>query len=299
MESGWRIIVRGTLSLGLALLAGCAVDSKFARMDALERDVRRAIARFTPEARVRLWLGRVDGREILAIDADVPVLAASTLKVLVLVEAHAQALEGTFHWSGNATMREEDRTGGSGSLQYEKAGSTWTYPQLARRMILESDNVASNMLLRRMGMKNLNRRARALGMKLTRFERAFVDREARRAGLENRTTAREMGLLLRALYRKEILTPAACDEIILLLEKTSRGRIATGVPRWIPVGHKGGRLAGLRADVGWVRLEGMPYLLAIYLDNVYESRREGEDLGRDALEAAAAAVYRHLGPTEE
>src|SRR5262249_39684457 len=149
-----------------------------------------------------LWLSRADGRELLAVEADRPVPGASTLKVLILVEAHAQAIDGTFRWADEHTLLPEEMVGGTGSFQYERARSSWTYLQFARRMISESDNTASNILLRRLGMRNVNERAARLGLQVTRFEREFQDFDARRQGKENWTTAREMGQLLRAIYRK-------------------------------------------------------------------------------------------------
>jgi beta-lactamase class A len=279
-------------------LAGCATP-EFERMSRLERDVQLAHVRHSPESQMSLWLARTDGSEILSIQADRRVPGASTLKVLLLVEAHAQALDGTLDLGASTTYLEEDRIGGSGSLQYEKPGSTWTWRQLIRRMIAESDNAASNMLLKRLGVKNVNARAERLGMEVTRFERLFMDEGARHEGHENWTTAREMGHLLRSIFRREILTPGACDEMIQTLEKTSRGRIAAGVPKFIPVGHKGGALPGLRHDVGWVRVPGHPYLLSIFLDNVLEKRASDEDRGFEAIEAISRVVYNALGPTEE
>jgi beta-lactamase class A len=286
----------GVVALGL--LAGCAAPG-IERMPRLERDVRRALVAHAPEAKLRLWLARAEGTELLEIDADQRVEAASTIKVLVLLEAHAQALEGTFLWGEEAALRDEDRAGGSGSLQRERTGSTWSYAQLARRMISESDNAASNLLLRRLGMERINDRAERLGLRATRFERSFMDAEARREGRENWTTAREMGLLFRAIFRKEVLDPTACEEMIQTLERTSRGRIAAGVPRDVPVGHKGGSLPGFRHDVGWVRLPGQPYILSIFLDGVIERFGAEEDRGVAAIEAISAAVYGALGPSEE
>lgn len=280
------------------LLAGCAA-SEFERMPRLEREVRLAHVRHSPESQMSLWLARTDGTELLSVQADRRVPGASTVKVLLLVEAHAQAAEGEFDLGGSTTYLEEDRVGGAGSLQHERPGSTWTWRQLIRRMIAESDNTASNLLLRRLGMKNVNLRAERLGMGVTRFERAFMDEDARRLGKENWTTAREMGRLLLAIYRKEILTPAACEEMIETLEKTSRGRIAAGVPRFVPVGHKGGSLPGLRHDVGWVRVPGHPYVLSVFLDNVLERPGAEEDRGLAAIGAVAQTVYSMLGPTDE
>lgn len=287
--------------LGVVLLSACAEPSALEKMSRLERDVRLAAARQCPGVKLCLWLAQADGREVLALDADRPVPGASTLKVLILVEGFAQEREGTFRWTDSATMTEEDVVGGSGTFQNEKVGSSWTYQQFARRMISESDNVASNILLRRLGMKNVNARGAKLGLAVTRFERFFMDFNAReREGKENWTTAREMGRLVQSIFRREILTPEACDDMIAILERTSRGRIAAGVPKYIPVGHKSGSLAGLRHDVGWVRLPGQPYVLSVFLDNVME--RPGgrdEDLGTEAIEAVARVVYQALGPTDE
>jgi beta-lactamase class A len=284
--------------LGLLLLGGCAV-SDYEKMSRLEREVKHALARHAPEAKLSLWLASADGRELLALDADRPLPGASTLKVLLLVEAHARALEGTFRWGDSVTLLEEDLVGGTGTLQFERAGSSWTYQQLARRMISESDNVASNLLLRRLGARAVNERARALGMAVTRFERAFMDFDARREGKDNWTTAREMGRLCRSIFRREILTPEACDDMIATLERTGRGRIAAGVPKDVAVGHKSGSVAGMRHDVGWVRLPGHPYVLSVFLDNVLERPGREEDRGVAALEAIARVVYAALGPTDE
>jgi len=288
----------GGLLRGAALLGACAGPAG-RKMPRLEREVRRALVSRAPEAKLRLWLGRMDGREILSIDADLPVPAASTVKILVLLEGYAQAAEGSFRWSDEVALREEDVAGGGGSLRNERPGSTWTYRQLARRMIAESDDAASNILLRRLGVERVNARAEGLGMAVTRIGRAFMDQEARRAGRENWTTAREMGRLVRAIFRKEVLTPEACGEMIECLERTSRGRIAAGVPREVAVGHKGGSLPGYRHDVGWVRLPGQPYVLSVFLDGVIERPGAEEDRGVAAIEEIARAVYGAVGPSEE
>ncbi len=288
----------GRILLAAALLGGCAAPGPGVA-SRLEREIRLALAARAPEAKLRLWLAEVEGGELLAVDADLPVAAASTVKVLVLLEAHARELEGTFNWGEEYALRDADRAGGSGSLRREREGSTWSYAQLARRMIAESDNTASNVLLRRLRMAEVNRRARSLGLSVTRIERGFMDEAARREGKENRTTAREMGMLFMWICRKEILTPEACGSMIELLERTSRGRIAAGVPADVPVGHKGGSLPGHRHDVGWVRLPGRPYILSVFLEGVMERPGSGEDRGAAAIEAISAAVYRSLGPSDE
>ncbi len=288
------------LMLILAALSGCAPASPFEKMSRLERDVRFAAIREAGTSALSLWLAQADGRELLAIDADRPVAAASTLKVLILVEAHAQAIDGSFRWTDEHSLLAGEIAGGTGSFQHERIGSSWTYLQYAKRMITESDNTAANILLRRLGMRNVNERAARLGFQVTRFEREFMDFAARDLEhRENWTTARELGQLMRAIFRREILTKEACDEMIGLLEHTSRGRIASGVPKEIPVGHKSGSMPGLRHDAGWVRVPGHPYILAVCLDRVLEDRSGGEDRGVNGLEAIGRIVYDAVGPTDE
>lgn len=280
----------------IAALTGCAAPSPFQDMGRLERELRLSVARHAPEAKLSAWAARADGRPLLSVAADRPVPAASTVKVLILVEAHAQAAAGEFRWSDEVTLLDEDKVGGAGSLKRERSGSTWSWSQLARRMISESDNTASNLLLRRLGLDRVNARAAGLGLARTRLQRLFMDEEARRAGRDNVTTAEDMGRLLLAIYRKDILSPAACEAMIEALERTNRRRLAVGVPREIPVGHKGGTGVGLRADVGWVRVPGAPYVAAIFLDDLIERPDAEVDRGVDALEAAAQVLYGALGP---
>jgi len=288
----------GTAAL-ILLLAACAEPSAFEKMSRLERDIRLSANRESPGLKISLWLAQADGRELMALDADRPLPGASTLKILILVEAHAQALSGTFRWTDEHTLVPSDVVGGTGSFQNEKMGSNWTFLQYARRMIAESDNTASNILLRRLGMRNVNERAQKLGLQVTRFEREYMDFDARREGKDNWTTAREMGRLVQAIFRREILTPEVCDEMIAALERTSRGRIAAGVPREVAVGHKSGSVAGLRHDVGWVRVAGHPYILSVFLDNILEVPSDDGDRGIAAIEAISRRIYDSLGPTDE
>ena len=72
------------------VLAGCAEPSAFEKMSLLERDIRLSANRESPGLKISLWLAQADGRELMALDADRPLPGASTLKILILVEAHAQ-----------------------------------------------------------------------------------------------------------------------------------------------------------------------------------------------------------------
>jgi beta-lactamase class A len=260
-----------------ALVPGsCGAPSDFERMGSLERQIRLEAGRLSPGVRVSLWLGRPDGRERLALDADREVPAAGLLAVLVLVEGFAREREGGFRWSGEVTD--------------PATGRTSTYRDLGRRMISEGDLRAMDRLLSRLGEDAVNARARALGL-----ERTTI----RGDPAASRTTARELGLLLGAIFRGAVVSREASAEMAAMLERTSRGRIASGLPRDLPVGHKAGALPGCRHDAGWVRRPERPYVLCILLENVLESADPRVERGWAALEAAARRVHEELGPSEE
>ena len=282
------------LLLLLPVLGACVGPPPLLLQPGLRGDVRATLGAIAPEARLSLWVADVDGREILAIEADRRLPAASIVKVLILVEAHARALRGDFHWDARHVLEETEQVAGSGSLQRSRPGTEWSHRQLARKMMVESDNTASNILLRRLGMARVNERAASLGMRVTRIERRFMDLEARDRGRDNWATAREMGRLMLSIYRGEILTPDTCGEMAGLMEQAHHGGISAGVPEGIRVGHKGGWLPGLRHDVGWVRAHERPYVVAILLEGAIE-RREG-DRGQRAIEAISGLIYRSLQP---
>ncbi len=56
-----------------------------------------------------------------------------------------------------------------------------------------SDNVGANILLDVVGMQNVNATMQRLGFSSTHFTRRLMDTEAERRGLENMTSARDIG----------------------------------------------------------------------------------------------------------
>ncbi|MCP6003362.1 class A beta-lactamase-related serine hydrolase, partial [Klebsiella pneumoniae] len=70
---------------------------------------------------------------------------------------------------------------------------------LATLMIILSDNTATNLLIKRVGMDNVNRRMRMLGCQGITLRRLLFDSEASARGIENTVTAYDIALLLRKM----------------------------------------------------------------------------------------------------
>src|SRR2546425_13377468 len=92
-----------------------------------------------------------------------------------------------------------------------------TLRDLATMMVAVSDNSATNVLIDRVGMENVNALLDSLGLTHTRLRRKMMDLKAAAEGRENVATPREMMLLLENLYRGKILNKQMTEDFFNLL----------------------------------------------------------------------------------
>ena len=95
---------------------------------------------------------------------------ASLIKVCVLVEAYLEAGEGKLSLRDKLELRESDKVPGSGILTtHFSEGASLPLRDCLRLMIAYSDNTATNLVLDRVGIKNVNQRMADWGLKETRI----------------------------------------------------------------------------------------------------------------------------------
>ena len=188
----------------------------------------------------------------LCYQADVPLVAASVIKLPVMAEAFRQREAGMLRFEERVTIRREDKLPSCGALSYMHDGLEVTVGDLVTLMIILSDNTATNLLIDRLGQDAVNQTCADLGMKGTRLRRKLFMPELSRQGIENTVTARDMGLLLEKLLQGEVVSPEASQEMLTIL---SNQRLNGKMPfflhdRHIPVAHKTGEDDGITHDVG-------------------------------------------------
>ena len=184
--------------------------------------------------------------------ADVPVVAASVIKIPVMIEAFAQRERGELDFDEIHALRDEERLPSCGTLKAMHTGIEMTLEDLIRLMIIVSDNAATNIMIRRVGMDSVNATLRSLGCEKTTLNRLLFDSEASRRGIKNFITAGEMGMLLEALYRGQIVSKEASREMLdILLDQRLNGKIPFFIDSMgIDVAHKTGEDDGISHDVG-------------------------------------------------
>ena len=184
--------------------------------------------------------------------ADRPVVAASVIKIPVMIEVFRQAENGLLDVSETHRLADGERLPSCGTLKAMHTGIEMTLLDLTKLMIIVSDNAATNILIRRVGMDGVNQTLRELGCEKTCLRRLLFDSEASARGIENSITAREMGMLLEKLYRGELVSKEASAQMLdILKDQRLNGKLPFFLHTMgIPVAHKTGEDDGITHDVG-------------------------------------------------
>jgi beta-lactamase class A len=199
------------------------------------------------------------------LNADAIYPAASTIKIAVLAELYRQNERGSGAKLGDLyTVDAQDGVGTEGILQSMSAGvSRITNHDLALLMVSLSDNSATNVLIDRVGMNNINIWLAQLGLEHTRLRRRMLDVKAAQEGRENTSTPRELVTMLQALHSGRVFNKATTDDFFGLLSTQKSSYIPRLLPQDLTIANKRGNLDGVRNDAGIVFVPGRPFAIAV------------------------------------
>lgn len=226
------------------------------------------------------------------VRGDEQMVSASMIKLLIAESFLRQVAAGTYSLDGTYVLAGTDIVGGTGSLQGYGAGAEVTYRDLVFKMISESDNVATNVLIDALGMEAINKEAASLGLKASQVNRRMMDMDAAAAGTENYTSANDVALLLRQVYDKTFVNAEMSEFMLQALEAQEDTEcISQGLPAGVVFAHKTGTLGTVRHDGGIVDVGGKrPFVLVTLCGGDGFSESAALDTMRQLGEAAYAAV---------
>jgi beta-lactamase class A len=245
----------------------------------------------------------VDGSPWLLADAHRPVHAASTMKIPVLLELYLRGFGGDLSLDDTLVVRNAfrsiadespyalDPSDDSETDLYRREGETVTLRELARLMIVVSSNLATNLLVDRLGAKSVSATMRSLGAPGLVVLRGVEDGPAHRAGLDNTVTAGDLAHILARVARGEAGSTGAAAgvEAVLAGQRFNEG-IPAGLPPGSYVAHKTGSIDRLYHDAGIVRpTVGPPYVLAVLTTGLPEA-----EAGPALVAAIARVVDAHV-----
>ncbi|MEO6447077.1 MAG: serine hydrolase [Gemmatimonadaceae bacterium] len=268
----------------------------------LEQDIQSELGAL--QARNSIYAKHLTTGRTIALRADLPMNTLSVIKIPVMIQAFRDAQSGRLKLTDRYTVSAEDLRRGSGLLQTFDVGLRPTYRDLIEQMIITSDNTATDIMIRTVGLPRVNEMLREFGFTETRlksttgdlfralwvmadpknatmtnrevFERGFPRTpDAARMSFElegdssrwlGRTTAREMGEMLQGLLDAKYASREHSDQMMDILRRQFyASRLPQRIRSRVVVAHKTGDWPPYAGnDAGVLFYPGGPTVVAVF-----------------------------------
>ncbi|HXT19523.1 MAG TPA: serine hydrolase [Thermoanaerobaculia bacterium] len=234
--------------------------------------------------------------------------AASTIKLAVLLALVDAVAEGRFEWDSWLHVRNRfasrvdaepfriARERDADSVVHAEIGKLMRVSALAERMIVSSSNLATNLLLDLIGVREAREALEKLGLQNgIDVVRGVEDHKAHEAGIDNRTTADGLLSLLRLVHEGHGIGAEGSKQMLDVLSRQElQSATRLGLPESVRakarVANKTGEISTAAHDAGLVFLpDRRPFALV-----VLSEWPAGNGNRQAALGEVVAAVYRHF-----
>ncbi len=234
-------------------------------------------------AEVAIAFRTLDGTTEWLHAADQPFHAASTMKIPLMIELFHQQRQGKLKLTDTLLVRNEfhsivDGTAytlnpadDSDSELYKGIGQDRTLADLCEMMITVSSNLATNLLIEKLGVEHIRATVHALDADGMNVLRGVEDGKAFDKGLNNTTTAQGLLKLLVAIAEGRAFDAEASARMIEILERQQfNAGIPAGLPPGTPVAHKTGEITRIHHDAAIV-FAPRPYVLVVLVRGIAEA----------------------------
>ena len=258
-------------------------------------------------------------------NADEPLPTASTIKVACLIEVFRQVETGRLSLEDRYRVPDNVSTHGTGVLSLTQDAPELTVRDYCRLMMAVSDNVATDTLHGLVGGGDaINATMDDLGFHQTRFpmaigvwhylmhgatvapthENADLMRVGKLTGdgdrnlpfassvANNVASARDLGRLMEMLSKGEIVSPAACAQMLEMMKKSTRpDSIRQFLRPEVEAARKDGGSGRIKADCALVDLPSGPLVIAALATT---DTRETSQQGAEAIGTVSLLAYEAL-----
>lgn len=252
----------------------------------LENNLKFLSSKF-PRLKPSVYVWDYESGKFADINAQEVYPTASIIKIPVLIQLFKAVEAGMIKLDDKIAMTDFYKSEGSGSLQFKGVNAVYTVDDLARVMITESDNSATNMLMDATGgMNAMNQSLRKWGMKETRVNDWLPDLKG-----TNVTTSKEMAALLYNLDNPNFLTLNSREKMVDYMSHVHNNRlIQAGLPPSAIFIHKTGDIGKMLGDAGIVYTpNGKKYIVVMLVNRPYNSPE-----GKDFIVAASSLIYNYM-----
>jgi beta-lactamase class A len=267
--------------------------------------LRERLAKITASfpGKVGIFVRNIETGEEAGVNSDDQFPMASTYKVAIMVQVFREAEAARLSLAERVPLSEADRRLGSGLLPYMTAGLNPTIHDLVLLMITLSDNEATDLLLKRVGEKNVTAMLRQLGIQDMRVDRSteeligdwlaaanpglrgvsgseFFAHPEKLSGLtreqtehadrafvddpRDHTSPKAMADLLTKIFRAQAASEKSCHDMLEIMEQQ---QLRTRIHRYLEnatVASKNGTIGYVTNDVGIVYVDKHHFVVSVY-----------------------------------
>jgi beta-lactamase class A len=289
-KRGLKLI--GSAILGFCLLFTCSCHMYKKAAQQLEESIRKELA--TQKGVFAVAFKDLGTEREISINDREQFHAASTMKTPVMIEVYKQVAAGKFSLNDQVILKNEfasivdgnkfqlDSADDSETTLYRHIGEARTVKELLYQMITVSSNLATNIIIEKVGPGNVLRTMRDMGAMDIQVRRGVEDNKAFQKGLNNTTTAHDLLLIFEQIAQgKAVNEEASADMIRVLTGQHFKEIIPAGLPAGIKVAHKTGSITGVQHDSGIVFLpDGRKYVLVILSKELEDEKSAIKSMAR-------------------
>lgn len=247
----------------------------------LKQDIQAILDQYDIHAGVSAW--HIESGKKVDVNGDTPFPMASTFKIPILATVCKQLSDGKFSLDQRITLKDTDKSLGSGILPYFEAGIEPTLRDLVTLMIIISDNTATDMVIdflggtdviesymHQLGLNSIFIKLNCKGILKALFPENLagapkeeimewsnnndIVRDGLAFSLESDNdvaTSNDMNKLLHMIYSGELFDGDAQKTAIdILFKQQFNVRLSRFLPNGTKVAHKTGTIGGIRNDSG-------------------------------------------------
>jgi beta-lactamase class A len=245
------------------------------------------LAKKYPELEATAFFVDADNNAYVNFQGNQVVSAASTIKIPILVAFFQDVDAGKIYLDEMLTLTDNNKAGGSGKMQYYKTGSQFSALEVATKMIVVSDNSATNMLIERLGgAEALNERFRSFGLKSTAIRNPLPDLEG-----TNTTSSEDLVYLLSQVNEGKLISMRSRDRLLNIMTATeNRSLLPQGLEKDATIAHKTGDIGSVLADAGIIDLPNGKR----YIGGVMVKRPHNDPKARTLIQEISRTAYQHF-----
>ncbi len=316
---GWQVLRLAIASVGLSVIAGTAISfwqtqqslrAKVVTPEAIaQEDPNKANKDIAPLAlkteaaplltkikelaatekdlAMQMMVVELDSGAYVQIGASQAIAAASTIKTPILVAFFQDVDAGKIKLDELLEMTADVKVGQAGELQYLPTGTKISALETATKMIIISDNTATNMIIKRLGGNTaLNQRFKSWGLTATVVNNQLPDLEG-----TNTISTQDLVTLLSMLDRGKLIEPRSRDRFMDVMRRpVTNTLLPQGIGEEARIIHKTGDIASTVGDAGIVDMpNGKRYAIAVMV-----KRPDNDQRANEMIRQISRATYEYF-----